>query len=834
MRDIKSFPTQKLSMFKKTQAWKEACVDYIIGSGSVGMGAQTRNRQGEMQELYDLYNGIYDEKNLKHVTNPFKQADQFPATAQDYNIIKPKVDVLLGEETKRPFNFKVCRTSDIATGEIQETAKKMLEDYLMATFMSKLSPENQQRYQQALESGEIQQPEAIAKYITKDYKDIAESAAHHTLNYLKLKLNLTHEFYKGWEHALIGGEECYYVGIRNGEPFVECRNPMRLTYETFDGMEFIHEAAWCCYEMDMSATEIYDNFYDKMTEKQLNELLELIEDKPGGRSARLGKSSLDYNHIEIRNRNTLTDNPFDADHIKVWHCCWKSFKKIGFVSILNPETEEIEEYQVDENYKETGLEESVEWKWIIEIWEGYRIGKDMYLGIQPLEYQHVSMENPNAQKLPYTGAVYNNLNTKPRSLVSIMKPLQYMYIILWYRLELAIARDKGKVAVMDVTQIPKNMGIDVNKWMHYLSALGVAFVNPYETGWDIPGREGGRPSQFNQMQAWDLSMSNVIAQYIQLMDKIEDMLAQLTGITPQRQGAISSSELVGNVERSVIQSSHITEPWFWVHNQVKKQVLTMLLDTAKFAWKGNKKSLHYVLDDATRAFINLSDQFFNEDMDVFVDDSTKENQQIEMLRNLMQPAMQNGASLLDIAEIITLDNVNLIKQRLQDIEEKRMQQMQEQQQREQEMQMQLQQAQNEAKEEELMLKEAELDLQKYKIDQDNATKITVAQLNAYRGSENMDQNGNGVPDPIEIAHEALEERKQASDEASKQFELNNKRRELEMKREMENKQIELERERMQHEMKLQKAKDDAAMQREKLKARTAIRNKVAGESKKKS
>lgn len=826
MRDIKSFPTQKLSMFKKTQAWKEACVDYIIGSGSVGMGAQTRNRQGEMQELYDLYNGIYDEKNLKHVTNPFKQADQFPATAQDYNIIKPKIDVLLGEETKRPFNFKVCRTSDIATGEIQEIAKKMLEDYLMATIMSKLSPEKQQRYQEALASGEIQQPEAIAKYITKDYKDIAESAAHHTLNYLKLKLNLTHEFYKGWEHALIGGEECYYVGIRNGEPFVECRNPMRITYETFDGMEFIHEAAWCCYEMDMSATEIYDNFYDKMTEKQLNELLELIEDKPGGRSAKLGKSSLDYNHIEIRNRNTLTDNPFDADHIKVWHCCWKSFKKIGFVSILNPETEEVEEYQVDENYKETGLEESVEWKWIIEIWEGYRIGKDMYLGIQPLEYQHISMENPNAQKLPYTGAVYNNLNTKPRSLVSIMKPLQYMYIILWYRLELAIARDKGKVAVMDVTQIPKNMGIDTNKWMHYLSALGVAFVNPYETGWEIPGREGGRPSQFNQMQAWDLSMSNVIAQYIQLMDKIEDMLAQLTGITPQRQGAISSSELVGNVERSVIQSSHITEPWFWVHNQVKKQVLTMLLDTAKFAWKGNKKSLHYVLDDATRAFINLSDQFFNEDMDVFVDDSTKENQQIEMLRNLMQPAMQNGASLLDIAEIITLDNVNLIKQRLQEIEEKRMQQMQEQQQREQEMQMQLQQAANEAKEEELMLKEAELDLQKYKIDQDNATKITVAQLNAYRGSENMDQNGNGIPDPIEIAHEALEERKQASDEASKQFELNNKRRELEMKREMENKQIELERERMQHEMKLQKAKDDAAMQREKLKARTALKNKT--------
>nr|UVX61006.1 MAG: hypothetical protein [Bacteriophage sp.]DAL22020.1 MAG TPA_asm: portal protein [Caudoviricetes sp.]DAM14595.1 MAG TPA: portal protein [Caudoviricetes sp.]DAX04491.1 MAG TPA: portal protein [Bacteriophage sp.] len=31
-------------------------------------------------------------------------------------------------------------------------------------------------------------------------------------------------------------------------------------------------------------------------------------------------------------------------------------------------------------------------------------------------------------------------------------------------------------------------------------------------------------------------MSNVIAEYIQLMQKIEDMVAKLTGITPQRQG----------------------------------------------------------------------------------------------------------------------------------------------------------------------------------------------------------------------------------------------------------------------------------------------------------
>lgn len=838
MKNTKSFPAQKLPMSKKTQAWKEACVDYVVGAGDSGFGGNGRSRSDEMQTYYDLYNSIYNEKDLKYVTNPFKQDDGFPAMAQDYNIIKPYVDQLLGEETKRPFNFHPQRTSDIAASELQEKAKEMLMDYIQATIASKLSPEQAARYEQALATGEIQTPEAIAKYLQKDYKDIAETEAYHALQFLKRKLNLTHEFYKGWKDALIGGEEIYYVGVINGDPYVERVNPMYFDYEHSLDLEFIDDAAWCRRKMIMSATEIYDRFYDKMSERQLNELLELIDQRPGaGNNPEIRKTSMDYESIKLHKINSFTDNPFDVDHITVYHCCWKSFKKIGFVTLLNPETGEAEEFQVDEDYKVTGTEQSVEWDWIIEVWEGYRIGDDMYIGIQPIEYQHISADNPNSQKLPYTGVVYNNTNSKPRSLVSMMKPLQYMYIVVWYRLELALSRDKGKVAVMDITQIPKSMNIDVNKWMHYLSALGVAFINPYDEGWDIPGREGGKPSQFNQLSSWDLTMSNVIAEYIQLMQKIEDMVAKLTGITPQRQGQIAASELVSNANTAVNMSYHITEPWFWNHNQVKRRVLTMLLNTSKAAWKDNKRYLNYILDDATRAFVQLSDNFFYEDMDIFVDDSTKNQQYIDQLKQLLQPAMQNGASLLDIAEIITLDNMSMIKNRLEEIEQKRMEQMQQQQQAEQQAQQQMAEQQNQLKEEELMLKEAELDLEKYKVDQDrykaeqdNATKITVAQINSYRGAENMDQDMNGIPDPIEIGKQALEQQKINSDIATKQLELNNKRREIEQKREAENKKIQLEKDRMKHETELQRMSDKAAMDREKLKAKTALRNKVVGES----
>lgn len=115
-----------------------------------------------------------------------------------------------------------------------------------------------------------------------------------------------------------------------------------------------------------------------------------------------------------------------------------------------------------------------------------------------------------------------------------------------------------------------------------------------------------------------------------------------------------------------------------------------------------------------------------------------------------------------------------------------MEQQQAMQEQENQQQQQLVEMQNQVKEEELMLKEAELDLTKYKIDQDNATKITVAQLNAYRGSENMDQDMNGIPDPIEIGNQEIARQKAVSDAMSKQMDLANKARAEENKKELEN------------------------------------------------
>lgn len=814
-----AFPRQKLPLSKKGKKWQEDCVNYIIGEGNVTSGGNSTSYYGELQTYYNLYNSIFDEKDFKSITNPFKVEDGFPATPHDFNIIRPKVDLLIGEETKRPLNFRVIRTSQEATSEMQEKEKQMILQYIEAAITARMSPEEAQQFQEQLQSGEIMPPEQIAKYMDKDYKDIVENTAYHSLTYLREKLDLDNEFIKGWKDGLISGREIYYVGVLNAEPYAERVNPICFSYDKSPDLEFIEDGSWCCRKMRMPITEVYDRYYDKLEEKDLDKLEEMIGSTPG---RNLGDRSPVDMGIQLR----IYDNPIfegaGKSLVNVWHCCWKSFKKIFYVTT----TDDAGQPQiniVDETYQPVGNEVSVEPDWIIEVWEGYRAGSDLYFGIQPIEYQHVSIDNPNSQKLPYCGAIYSNTNSKPRSLVSILKPLQYMYIVLWYRLELAIARDKGKVVNMDITQIPKSMNISPAKWMHYLSSVGVNFINPYEEGWNIPGREGGKPAQFNQITALDLTMSNVIAEYIQLMDKIEELAGTISGITAQREGAVSSSEMVGNVERSVVQSSHITEPLFWVHNQCKRRVLNMLLNTAKGAWEETgKKKLQYIFDNGERAFLDITPKFYYEDMDVFVSDTSKDLENIQKLQQLIQPAMQNGASLLEAAEILTNDNFNIIKQKLKDMQTRQEQMQQQQQEAEAQQQQQLQQMQNEAKQQELMLQEAQMDLQRYQIDQDNQTKIAVAQINAYRGTENMDQDQNGVPDVVEIGKQALEQQK-INQEAY------NKRYEAKQKREIEDQKIQLEKDKMKHETELQKAKDDAAYEREKLKAKTALKNRVPGE-----
>lgn len=643
-------PRQKLSRSKKGKDWGRQNVDNIIRlSGGVSITGTSKDKIN-----YDLYNNIIDPADFTYVTNPYGVNEQFPARLSNYNIITPKLKLLEGEEIKRPFNFRVAAVNSDAVSQIEQKRKDLLLQYLESELVNELMAQGVNV--QNPETGEVMTPEQVEKYMGYSEADIRESTANKIARYLIPEQNLIYKFNKGFKDALICAKEFYYIGIESANPICEVVNPLDFKYDKNPDLDFVQDGQWASHTKYCTPSEIIDTYYDDLKDSDITKI-----DGNNFSSTDLGLDPSD-GKLSITYTAPVLEDGDSSSHsstlIPVVRVEWKSMRKIGFLTYYDENLEE-QETIVDEEYKvqeEKG--ESIEWIWISEVWEGTKIGTDIYVRIRPKSVQYRSMDNPSGCKLGFVGAIYNARNSVATSLIDLVKHHQYLYNIIMYRLELEIAKAKGKKMVMDLAQIPRSQGISLEKWMYYFDSMGLAFINSFEEG---KGKFAGQTSQFNQFTAVDMSLSQSVGQYIAILDKIDAMAADLMGVSKQRQGSISTNETVGGVERAVVQSSHITEPLFYLHNEVKKHVLTQLIECAKVAYPEGKK-INYIMDDMSRVFLTLDEGFKNADYGVFVTNSAKEVKVLEDLRSLAQQAVASGiVSLTELVSIFDSDSIADIK-----------------------------------------------------------------------------------------------------------------------------------------------------------------------------
>jgi len=757
-------PRQKIARSKKNKDWGIQNVENVIrmaGVTNTALFAKDRIN-------YDLYNNIIDKKDFAYVTNPYGFADEFPARLNNYNIITSKIKLLEGEEIKRPFNFRVAAVNSEAVSQIQEKRKELLLQYLESELVGDLMQQgvNIENPEQAMT------PEEIEKYMTYSDADVRESVANKIAKYLIPEQNLLYKFNKGFKDLCISAKEYYYVGIESSSPIVEVVNPLDFRYDKNPDLDYIQDGQWAAHTKYCTCSEVIDSYYDDLTPGEVDQI-----ETNSFRSTNLGldpsdgKIDITYTAPSNQNQSSM------ANYIPVIRVEWKSLRKIGFLCYYDDNLEE-QETIVDETYKvQEDRGETVNWVWINEVWEGTKIGGDIYVRIRPKSVQYRSIDNPSQCKLGYVGTVYNGRNSEATSLVDLVKHHQYLYNIIMYRMEFEIAKAKGKKMVMDLAQIPRSQGIDLEKWMYYFDSMGIAFINSFEEG---KGKFQGQTSQFNQFTAVDMSLSQSVGQYLMILNKIEDQCDSLIGVSKQRQGAISSSETVGGVERSVVQSSHITEPLFYVHNEVKKHVLTQLIECAKVALPEGKK-INYIGDDMTRVFLEISDDFRNADYGVFVTNTSKEVKVLEDLKMIAQQAVASGIiSLTELVAIFDSDSVADIKNTVKRAEARADAQRQEEGQQAQALQQQMLEAQA----------KMQSDLQdrldnREVIKGDINKEITyIKTFGGVNNSATEDTDNNGIPDIVE--YDKLD---QAAAEHSDKMDLENRKLQVEREKMKNDKEI---------------------------------------------
>ena len=423
--------------------------------------------------------------------------------------------------------------------------------------------------------------------------------------------------------------------------------------------------------------------------------------------------------------------------------------------------------------------------WISEYWEGLKLGENIYLNVRPKNQQFRRMDNLSVCKSGYVGTIYNANNSQSVSLMDRLVPWIYMYITLWYRLELAIAANQGKIALIDLSLIPD--GWEVEKWIYYAQSMKFGFVDSFNEG--KKGQSTGKlaGSISTQNKVLDMETGNYIQQHIQLLEFTEQKLQQLSGVTPQRMGAISSSELVGTTERAVTQSSHITEKWYEVHNNTKVRVLQTLLDVSKDVYSGKTKKFQYVTDDlATVTFNLMGDKFSASEYGIFVSNSSKDLQALEALKSLTQAALQNDKmTISDVIEVYNSSSIADIRNKIKASEKESQQREEQAQQQQVQMQEQQMQMQQQAEQQKMQFELEKENREDARNTEDNRTKLEIAQMNlSGKMQDSMvdtDDNDNGVRDTIDVAKLDIErakldetKRKNEADESIKREQLRKK------------------------------------------------------------
>lgn len=797
-------PKQKIPLSKKNEEWKKDTINYYE---RLSYTSPSGNRNSNFNKLvnYDLYNGKFNKADLEYVCNPLGLTDnEFPATLQHYDVISPAINLLIGEEVKRPDNFIVISESpdDINKKEsvLLDNIKASLEQTLTAEIdPSTIDPNNPPPT-----------PEQLLRYEKYNTSDLVESKANKILKSLRKKINTKEIFKRGWKDVLISGEEIYWTGVSNNEPIMRRCNPCNITVVLDSDSDFIDDAIAVIETRLLSPSSIIDEFGDKLKPSEIDSLENFTSNVGNQYLQAQGPNPtfvLDNNAdtVDIGGRFGTNTGSFNSLLIRVVRVEWKSMCK-RFKLTYTDEDDIPQESTVDESFdlkvfKLVYPDAKTEEYWITEAWEGVKIGSDIYVEAQPKLNQRRRMDNPYVCKLGYTGLIYNATNSVSVSLIDRLKAYQYLYNIISYRLELAFASDMGKIMLMDLAQIPRSEGISLEQWMYYLKAMKIAFINSFEEG--NKGISTGKLSNFNQFQSIDLSLANVIQQYISTLEYIKTQVAFISGVSPQRLGAIASNELVGNVERSVEQSALITEFMFDSHNEVKRRVYGALIEAAKIAYKDGLVT-QYILDDMGIEMLKIDEfEFENSEFNVYVTNSNKDLMVVSQLKELSQIALQaDKADLSTIIDTIINDNPRDIIHTLKRAEQDKYQRDSQAQQAQLDAQKQEMQIQQQMHSEQLAESQKDRDLQQYIADSNNQTKLQIAEISALGFAENSDANANGVPDIMEVAQQSLKEREAASkafleqakmvhDTNKHKNELALKEKEIKSKENIENKKLEM-------------------------------------------
>lgn len=764
-------PPQKLSYSRKTKKWRINNIEYADNYSFYNNERVRSSLRNKVINL-NLYNGIVDPRDMNKVLNPNNQQASFiPKEIPHHPIMISKINLLVGEEMKRIFEPKILVSNNDAISEKQEELKRILTESLVEYYEARLPEEEFEAKLNELED-----------YLKYSWKDIREKMVNQLYSHFSKKQNFKSIFNNCFKNSLLFGEEICQIEIINGEPLLTILNPLKVHTIRSGNSDKIEDSQMIIIEDHWSPGKIIDYFHEDLKSTDIDHIQD-YNSKTVSRASTEGYSD-DYNHTLLRDALNSMGEPFldsvmdyaeinghtfsadltdESGNIRVFRVYWRSLKKIKKVKYYDEYGDVQYKIRSEEYIDNKALGEESETLWVNEWWEGTKIGKDIYINMRPMEIQYNVPGSTSYGHPGIIGQIYSTNQGKAVSLVDRMKNYQYMYDVMWDRLNKAIATNYGKIFELDLAKIPENW--EIEKWLHYAITNKIAVVDSFKEG-NKGAATGKLAGGFNTQggRSIDMETGNYIQQHIQMLEFIKNEIGEIAGVTKQREGQISNRETVGGVERSVNQSANITEYWFSIHEDFKIRVIRAFIEAAKIALRDNKEKAQYILDDMTIQILEIDGEMLAEaDYDVLITNSSKASELEQNINELSQAFLQNGGRLSTVMDVFMSDSLADKRMKIKIAEDEMDERAQEENEIQERMNSETIQAQAESE-------QAERDLKDLINQRDNETKIYLKELELAQKEE---ESADGIV-TSELSKIENENRNKEEDRLLKIKELNDK------------------------------------------------------------
>ena len=487
MSELKNFPSQKLPFKRKGKQWRRDHLDWADDNSYLNNSSIRRKLKNKKINL-NLYLGKLDINDMKLILNPGGLEKFFvPDAIQHYPIITPRVNVLVGEEKRRKFDWSVQITNPDTLSKIKSDKKKAVEAKLMEMLQSDVSDEELEK-----------ELTKYGDYINFDYQDIREKRANLLMRHYISNLDMKIHFQQGFKDALIQGEEIYMFDIVNGDVKFEKLNPLKVYTLRSGYSNKIEDSDVIVLDDFWAPGRIQDTFYNDLSDldvKKLDEgewtsgnvnldgVSEAVDDVAGLKI--LGKEGMDsyiestgiFNSPDSYGRDSYTDG---NGNVRVLRMFWRSMKKILKVSFFDEMGKKQTKFMSEDYIVNKAMGETSESLWIPQWWKGVKIGKDTYLQIKPREIQYNKLDQPSFNSCGIVGQVYNSGDEESVTMVDRAKPFQYLYDISWYRVNEALSKYLGSIVELDLAKVPT--GWSVTKWLYFARKSGVSVVDSFKEG----------------------------------------------------------------------------------------------------------------------------------------------------------------------------------------------------------------------------------------------------------------------------------------------------------------------------------------------------------------